>query len=609
MLTAFIGIQQTALAGQGTVGNVDAEITTDINVPNVTPNTASSSISVTIRDNNTLYDVNYIIVKIWAAAWGYTENSSDDVLGHYTLRLNESNGEESSSATWTEVTNFNSAFSVTADPDDDTAGSGTFAFTFTPAKVARATEGGQGDWSARLIVYEDEDNNQNEAEDYSTATKGTTDTFDMAGYVEITTSDTTATFTKDNEGTSDVALSTPSDGEIDFNVIANEQWKVQVKASAAALSCASETIQVGNITYDDDTSVAGSTAINTSWANSDITGQDNTGTSGSDKLFGLWIDIPSSQANGTYSGANFEIQAVLTANYSTTDTPATQPAMSLAVSDDPTISTPTIAGGAVGSATWDYVDGSTGKTIYFTITDNDGLSDLTTLVVYIYCSTQGDTDDHTDHYTLTWTESTDAYSGTLADHFSNQVDPGAANSSILGYFWIDFEPSKIATYGTNNWQLDIVATDSYGAVTTYSSGGVIDMASYSEIVYDDATFSWSASPGDSNVTVDAATSGGANTVDFHVISNFDFKVTILGSDFDDGAGHTIDSQTYLYVDDDATLAGSSLMPSSATDMSTGNSASTSETGNALLYTMWLTVPNPCYDGTYTMTTTLAVVAS
>lgn len=157
------------------IGNADAEITSDVEIQPMALGTALVPMTFSIRDNNTLYDVNTIVITAWASGSGFEEASLDNARGHYTLRLVEDNGFETAGATWTDSENFEDAFAITVDPDNDDAADG----EFTVVLALEFDDVHRGEWSVRLSVFEDDNNDQQSPEGEENATLGAVVTFDL----------------------------------------------------------------------------------------------------------------------------------------------------------------------------------------------------------------------------------------------------------------------------------------------------------------------------------------------------------------------------------------------------------------------------------------------
>ena len=126
---------------------------------------------------------------------------------------------------------------------------------------------------------------------------------------------------------------------------------------------------------------------------------------------------------------------------------------------------------------------------------------------------------------------------------------------------------------------------------------------YSELTVNDASHGWSGlNPGDTNV---ALTSPADGDIDVTVTANAAFNIQVKGSgDLSDGNGHTIPLSNIKVHKN--TLASATSLTTSYQNVGGLTNLAAGE-NQAYSFMLWITVPNPCPDGTYTYTLYIQVV--
>lgn len=238
----------------------------------------------TIGDANTLADLDNVTARIWETNYA-TENGSDAERNHYSITWVESTDTWASSP---------SGFVVTGNCKDPGTASGSASYEFTMAfdlsKVANYTAANT-DWQISLFVWDDSD--------YADTNK--TIMFGVAFYSEISVTDTTHAWSSLLPGDTNQVVD--GDGDIDFTVIANDDWDAQAKSNATVLiSENADEINIGNITIHYNTE-GSSVALTTSYA--DIGGMTaqappTAEASPVSTYCTIWLDVPNGTPIGSY---------------------------------------------------------------------------------------------------------------------------------------------------------------------------------------------------------------------------------------------------------------------------------------------------------------------
>lgn len=198
---AAFGVTDT-LTASGNSSNVAPEVTSW--TPPTTDPASATNFSVTIRDNNTLEDIENIKLVLWLAA--ASEGDADAVENHYTFWHCQDNND------WWEAGPSGSDEHITeascVPPSDNTQQSDTYTFNVTLQSEARS-----GTWNANVYVYDDNDASDNEVQ-----------TFAVNSYFSVSLDDTTLTFSGSPGDTNTV----PTEAETVVTATANESYDIEV---------------------------------------------------------------------------------------------------------------------------------------------------------------------------------------------------------------------------------------------------------------------------------------------------------------------------------------------------------------------------------------------
>ena len=270
----------------------------------------------------------------------------------------------------------------------------------------------------------------------------------------------------------------------------------------------------------------------------------------------------------------------------------------------PVISTVSLKTTGATSKNNSAIDVWTEYRISLTLADDNTLEDITTLQFKIWgpSSTEGGADSDVDHYTFVYTQATDLWDETGPDagdeHLvsGNCVDP-ADQTVGSGTFTLAFKLHKTAEYAasTTGWSIKITATDDSAATDTDATL-FFGLNFYLELSVDDSTHSWSSlSPGDSQQTLDAPVDG---DVDMTVTANAAFDLQGKVSAAPTSGSYTIPLANLLIHE--STVGSASALTTGYMDIGGLTSEAAGE-NQAKDFDLWLTVPNPQMDGSYTYT--------
>lgn len=248
--------------------------------------------------------------------------------------------------------------------------------------------------------------------------------------------------------------------------------------------------------------------------------------------------------------------------------------------------------------------------VNFTVADDNALGNLHNVTIIMWesgYSTEGDSDAERDHYTFTWTESTDIWASSPSgfNKTANCKDPGTGSSATSFEFTLAFDLSKVANYTSSNtaWKIKIYAYDDEGNPDSDATL-MYGVAFYSEISITDTTHGWSSlDPGDTNIQMDTPD----GDLNFTIVANDNWKIQAKGSgDLTSGSNTIALSNVKIHKDTEG----------SATSLTTGyldvdgltsQSPPISESGTATYCTLWITVPNGTPPGDYTYTLNLQIL--
>ncbi len=242
--------------------------------------------------------------------------------------------------------------------------------------------------------------------------------------------------------------------------------------------------------------------------------------------------------------------------------------------------------------------------ISLTLADDNTLEDIDTLTFTIWgpSSSFGGADSDIDHYTFDYTQATDLWDEVGPDsgdeHLvsGNSVDP-ADQTAGSGTFTLAFKLHKTAEYSadTEGWTIRITAVDDSAASDTVETL-FFGVNFYLEMTVDDAAHSWSGlSPGDSQQALD---SPGDADIDMTVTANADYDLQGKVDAAPTSGGYTIPLANLLIHE--STVGSAAALTTSYVDIG-GLTAEASGEDNAEVFKLWLTVPNPQMDGSYTYT--------
>jgi len=222
---------EDTLSASGNSNNVAPEVTS-WSPPNADP-VSADNFSVTIRDNNTLKDIENIKLVLWLST--ASEGDADAVENHYTFWHCQDNND------WWEVGPSAIDAHITEEncvaPSDNTAQSDNYTFNITLQCEARS-----GTWSANVYVYDDNDQSDNSLQ-----------TFTVNAYFSVSLDDSTLTFS----GSPGEENTVPTEAETVVTVCANESYDIEVYGSENWTGAAfDQTFGIDNLQADADNNFA-----------------------------------------------------------------------------------------------------------------------------------------------------------------------------------------------------------------------------------------------------------------------------------------------------------------------------------------------------------------
>ena len=277
-------------SGSATVGNVAPTISSPQLTDTSSNSVAGSQIDVnveywvafTVSDDNSLEDIDTIVIKIWGPS--STEGGSDSEVNHYTFQYDQA------SDAWSEIgPDTGGSHLVLADcqdPSDQTQSSGTFRLAFKLAKIAERTT--TATWTIKITV----------SDDSSASASDSSLTFGVNFYAELTVNDGSHGWSGLNPGATDVALTNPSDGDIDVTVTTNAAFNLQAKGSGD-LTSGSNMIPLSNVKIHAST-LTSAVSLTTTYQNIPGLTSQPAGANQA-KAFKLWITVPNPCPAGTYT--------------------------------------------------------------------------------------------------------------------------------------------------------------------------------------------------------------------------------------------------------------------------------------------------------------------
>jgi len=230
-----------------------------------------------------------------------------------------------------------------------------------------------------------------------------------------------------------------------------------------------------------------------------------------------------------------------------------------------------------------------------TVTDADGGWDkLSTVDVQV-------TTASSETFTLRWTESTDAFTeqsdpdgiATLDASGSVRVNIDTDTDKYSFRFKVNAAPAK----GACNVEVTTTDDSSASDQDTYTSEFTINF--YISISVDDASHGWTGlSPGAGDVQLNSG-GGSDGDIDLTVTSNAAFTLQAKGSGALDGPGSETIPLGNVKVHT-STLGSAVSLTTTYADIG-GLTGQTRGVGLAKSFKLWITVPSPCQDGSYTYT--------
>jgi len=300
MVAVPIGIADTEATGtsDGTavVGSTDPTITnldvctsdgvTSKNDTAIDPQTTYIT-NCTLIDQNTIADiknVTWVIFEETDADWG----SADDAANHYTFLFDQDTN------VWSEVGPGSSDEHIVTgsciSPTDNSSSTGVPTLAFKLNETAVYT-GASYTWEINVTTYDAAEGSDTETQLF----------FGENFYSELTVTDSTHGWTGLDAGDTNVTMTDP-DGDLNISVTANANFNVQAQANHTHLIVygdSSKNFTIGHILIHEST--VGSAANLTSTGYVDIGGlTDEAWGANQDKAMVLWINIPATQATGSY---------------------------------------------------------------------------------------------------------------------------------------------------------------------------------------------------------------------------------------------------------------------------------------------------------------------
>ncbi len=231
-----------------------------------------------------------------------------------------------------------------------------------------------------------------------------------------------------------------------------------------------------------------------------------------------------------------------------------------------------------------------------TVTDEDLVANLATVEVQV--TTSG-----SEVFTLRWTQSSGVFSEqsdasgvcTLDVSGSTRVNVDA-DTDRIGF---RFKLSAGAQMGAVSVQATTIDDDAYSDQDPYSSEFSVNW--YGEITVGDGSHSWSSlSPGDSQQTLDAPVD---TDIDVTVSSNGAFDLQGKVNQAPTSGAYTIPLANLLIHED--TVGSASALTTGYVDIG-GLTSQSRGLSLAKSFKLWLTVPNPQQDGSYTYTLSVQI---
>ena len=243
--------------------------------------------------------------------------------------------------------------------------------------------------------------------------------------------------------------------------------------------------------------------------------------------------------------------------------------------------------------------------IDFDIADTNTLEDLTLVTITIWgpSSSKGGADADATHYTFTYTQTTDVWDETGPDGGGNShlvggscIDP-ADQTAGSGSFTLGFKLAKTAEHtDTATWDVDITVTDDDSNSDNDDTTITFGVNFYLELTVDDGSHGWSSlNPGATDQPITTPVDG---DIDLTVTANAAYDLETKGSGALTSGGNTIALSNVKFHED--TLGSATTMTTDYQDIG-GLISEPAGAANPESFVLWLTVPNPQQDGTYTYT--------
>ncbi len=277
--------------------------------------------------------------------------------------------------------------------------------------------------------------------------------------------------------------------------------------------------------------------------------------------------------------------------------------------DVPTITSPSFTDTVPTSKNGAQIDVWAEYWIQATVEDLNKLTDLNYIKFIIWgpSSTEGGADDEADHYTFTYTQSTDSWAevgpGASDEHLisGNSVDP--ANQQLgSGVFKLAFKLAKIAEHtDTATWSIKIIAMDDQ-ATSDSDSSLTFGVNYYAELVINDGTHAWSGqAPGSNDVLI---TTPGNGKIDVTITSNNAYTLQAKGNGALVSGGNTI---PLINVEIHATTLGSAVGLTTSYANIGGLTSQSAGASQAKSFKLWISMPSPQEGGDYTYILSIQVI--
>ena len=248
---------------------------------------------------------------------------------------------------------------------------------------------------------------------------------------------------------------------------------------------------------------------------------------------------------------------------------------------------------------------STDVNTYFyinaTISDDNTLNDIDNLTFYIYNSNYSawdGTDNVTDHFTLTYINSTDTWTSSPSGYVdsANSIEP-SDKTVVSGDYKAYFKFSTVSQAVGAYWYVRVKATDNDGNEGTMTSTA-FTVNKYFSLDIQQGNFNFgSVNPGtDNNVIANP----GSGHLTITAIANYNYTMQLSRSSWS-----SLDSKFTITRDS----GGGTEITTSAADWLTNQDAPSAEAGTTHQLSLFLDVATGVPDTTYTFTLTAAIASA